>query len=100
MTVFIDGARHGFGRMVMCPMLADTPAELHAMAEAISMRREWYASPATASFPHYDLSLTRRKLALERGAKELTRQGLNAHMKRVRAELIAHGHTWKSAGWY
>jgi hypothetical protein len=100
MTVFIDGARNGFGRMVMCHMLADTPAELHAMAEAIGMRREWYQSPETASFPHYDLSLTRRKLALERGAKELTRQELNAHMKRVRAELIAHGHTWKSAGWY
>ena len=100
MTVFVDGARNGFGRMVMCHMLADTPDELHAMADAIGMKRQWYQSPDKASFPHYDLSLTRRALAVAKGAKEVTRQELNAHMKRVRTELIAHGHTWKSAGWY
>ena len=99
MTVYIDGARNGFGRMVMCHMLADTPAELHAMADAIGMKREWYQSPDKASFPHYDLSLSRRKLALDRGAKELTRQELNAHMKATKARLIAEGHTWQSAGW-
>jgi len=100
MTVFIDGARNGFGRMVMCHMLADTPNELHAMADAIGMKRQWYQSPDKASFPHYDLSLTRRALAVAKGAKEVTRQELSAHMKRVKAELIAQGHTWKSAGWY
>jgi len=86
--------------MVMCHMLADTPNELHAMADAIGMKRQWYQSPDKASFPHYDLSLTRRALAVAKGAKEVTRQELSAHMKRVKAELIAQGHTWKSAGWY
>ncbi len=99
MTVYIDGARNGFGRMVMCHMLADTPAELHAMAAAIGMRRQWYQSPDKASFPHYDLSLTRRALAVAKGAKEITRQELSAHMKHVKASLIAQGHTWVSAGW-
>ena len=99
MTVYIDGARNGYGRMVMCHMLANTPNELHAMADAIGMRREWYQSPDKASFPHYDLSLSRRKLALERGAKEVTRKELSAYIKETRARLIEQGHTWKSAGW-
>jgi hypothetical protein len=64
------------------------------------MKRQWYQSPEKVSFPHYDLSQTRRALAVSRGAKELTRQELSTHMKRVKAELIAQGHTWKSAGWY
>ena len=100
MAVYVDGARNGFGRMVMCHMLADTPAELHAMADAIGLKRQWYQSPDKASFPHYDLSLTRRKLALANGAKELTRQELSAYMKRVKTELITAGKTWKAAGWF
>lgn len=99
MAVYVDGERNGFGRMVMCHMLADTPDELHAMADAIGMKRQWYQSPDKASFPHYDLSLTRRKLAVAKGAKEVTRQELSAHMKRVRSELIAAGQTWKTSGW-
>lgn len=99
MSVYVDGARNGFGRMVMCHMVADTPAELHAMATAIGMKRHWYQSPEKTSFPHYDLSLTRRALALTAGAKEITRQELGAHMKRVKAELIAAGQTWQLGGW-
>ena len=99
MAVYIDGARNGFGRMVMCHMLADTPEELHAMADKIGMKRQWYQSPDKASFPHYDLSLSRRKLAVENGAKELTRQELSAYMKQVKAHLIANCQTWQSSGW-
>ncbi len=99
MTVYVDGARNGYGRMVMCHMVADTPNELHTMAAMIGLRYDWYQSPDKASFPHYDLSLTRRALALSAGAKELTRQELGAHMKRVKSELIAAGQTWQSSGW-
>jgi Protein of unknown function (DUF4031) len=99
MPVYVDSARNGFGRMVLCHMIADTPAELHAMALLIGMRREWYQSPATASFPHYDVSLSRRKIALANGAREIERQELAAHMKRVRKELITAGQTWLSSGW-
>lgn len=99
MAVYVDSARNGFGRMVMCHMLADTPIELHAMADAVGMKRQWYQSPDKASFPHYDLSLSRRRLALEHGAKELSRQELSAHMKETKRRLIAQGYTWASAGW-
>jgi Protein of unknown function (DUF4031) len=99
MTVYIDGARNGFGRMVMCHMVADTPEELHEISQAIGLKKQWYQSPAKASFPHYDLSLTRRALAIAKGAKELTRQELGAYMKVTKSRLIARGATWKSAGW-
>ena len=98
-TVYVDGERNGFGRMVMCHMLADTPDELHAMASAIGMKRQWYQSPAKASFPHYDLSLTRRALAVAQGAKEIGRRECAAFMKETKRRLIAEGATWISAGW-
>jgi hypothetical protein len=81
-------------------MLADTPGELHTMAARIGLKRQWYQSPDKASFPHYDLSLSRRAFALSAGAKELTRQELSAYMKNVKRALIAAGKTWASDGWY
>ena len=99
MTVYVDHARNGLGRMVMCHMLADTPSELHEMAAAIGMKRQWYQSPDKASFPHYDVSLSRRALAVSRGAKEISRQECAAFMKQTKSVLIAAGQTWQSSGW-
>jgi hypothetical protein len=59
--------------MVMCHMLADTEAELHAMADRLGMRREWY-QPGRR--PHYDLSKTRRAEAMRLGAIEVTSREL------------------------
>lgn len=99
MAVYVDGARNKFGRMIMCHMIADTPAELHAMAASIGMRRGWYQSPDKCSFPHYDLSLSRRALAIANGAREITRQEMGAFMKRTRRALIASGNNWVTSGW-
>ena len=71
MAVYVDQERNGFGRMVMCHMWADTLAELHEMAQAIGMDRDWFQP---LSFPHYDVSLSRRVIALKRGAIEVDRR--------------------------
>ena len=81
MTVYVDRARNRLGRMVMCHMIADTLDELHAMALLIGMHREWFQP---ASFPHYDVSLTRRALALQFGAIEVDRRELVTVMRRCR----------------
>jgi hypothetical protein len=86
-TVYVDGARNRLGRMLCCHMVADELDELHAMAAAIGMRRVWFQ--AHASTPHYDVSLTRRQLALELGAVEVDRRGMALLCRRLRAPLQA-----------
>jgi hypothetical protein len=100
MPVYVDGERNGFGRMVMCHMVADTPEELHAMAASIGMKREWYQSPEKVSFPHYDLSLSRRALAIKNGAKEISRQELVTFMKAIKQPLLAARRTWRETAWW
>ncbi len=83
MAVYVDQARHPYGRMLMGHMVADTLDELHAMAAAIGMRREWFQP---TSFPHYDVSIQRREAALRLGAVVVDRRELARIMRRVRAE--------------
>lgn len=54
-----------------CHLLADTEAELHAMADRIGLRRSWYQPRPKASIPHYDLTPAKRKLAVRAGAVEM-----------------------------
>jgi len=72
--------------MVMCHMFADTAAELHKLASAIGMKREWYQP---VSFPHYDVSVGRRRNALRLGAIEVDRRTGYAIRKTIRQRIIA-----------
>lgn len=62
-------------------MTADTLDELHALADAIGLRRAWFQKRARV--PHYDLTPSKRELALRAGAifvpgKEQARRRLAA----------------------
>lgn len=81
MPVYVDKARNRLGRMIMCHMIADTLDELHHMASAIGMKRDWFQS---TKFPHYDVSLSRRSLAIKFGAIELDRREIVIAMRRIR----------------
>lgn len=65
MTVYVDNAKIPFRNMLMCHMVADNEVELHKMADKIGLKREWYQGD------HYDISLSKRKLALKYGAKQI-----------------------------
>lgn len=52
-----------------CHLWADSLEELHAMAESIGMKREWFQD--REGFPHYDLVPARRGAAVKRGAIEV-----------------------------
>ena len=89
MSVFVDDMRAKFGRYVMCHMLADSDAELHAMADRIGVARKWWQSPARTSGSHYDIALSKRALALNAGAIPITMRqagAMNAR-RRVTGEL-------------
>ena len=82
MAVYVDNMRAGFGRMVMCHMVADTTAELLTMADAIGVRRKWLQKAGT-HYEHFDICLSKRNLAVQLGAVELTMREL-AYMLRAR----------------
>lgn len=80
--IYIDAMNASFGRMVMCHMISDeSEEELHAFAEKIGMKRAWFQAK---SFPHYDVSKSRKAEALKLGAKEIDRNGLVEAMNRYR----------------
>jgi len=66
MAVYVDNMRARVGRLIMCHMIADTEDELHVMADQIGVARRWYQGD------HYDIALSKRYLALEAGAVEIT----------------------------
>lgn len=70
MAVYVDDMRAGYGRMVMCHMIADTDEELHAMADKIGVARKWHQDTLAGS--HYDIALSKRALAVQFGAHEIT----------------------------
>jgi uncharacterized protein DUF4031 len=69
-TVYVDDMRAAFGRMIMCHMIADTEAELHAMADRIGVARKWFQRKPSGD--HYDIALSKRRLAVQFGAREIT----------------------------
>ena len=67
----------------MCHMIADTPDELHAMADKIGVARKWFQR--MSSFPHYDIAQSKRALAVDNGAVELhTRMDMGRKMQEIR----------------
>ncbi len=67
--VYVDKSIYRLGRMIMCHMIADDLDELHAMAEKIGLRRAWFQDKP--GHPHYDVSKSKRTLAIQHGAVEV-----------------------------
>lgn len=82
MTVYVDEPLDwGLGSVkeaarvrYWCHMFADTLTELHEMADKIGMRRSWFQGRPNHVHAHYDLTKSRRALALSLGAKEAPKE--------------------------
>lgn len=79
MSVFVDDMRAPFGRMVMCHMVADSTDELLEMADRIGVSRRWLQHAGTPK-EHFDISLTKRALAVRAGAVEVTTREVGARL--------------------
>ncbi len=88
MSIYVDKAIYYYGRMIMCHMIADTPDELHAMADRIGVARRWFQAPPNASFWHYDVCKSKRAVAVSAGAIECDRTSFVAAIRRIRATGI------------
>lgn len=67
MTVYVDDYLAPYRRMLMCHMIADTEEELHTMAEALGLKRQWFQDKVRGR-EHYDICASKRKLAVKLGA--------------------------------
>lgn len=67
-----------------CHMVADTVDELHMMAATIGLRRSWFQPQSS---PHYDLTCTKRRLAIENGATPLNRIDIVNKIRDLRASV-------------
>lgn len=94
MTVYVDDMRAPYGRMVMCHMVADSEDELLSMADRIGVSRRWHQYPGTPK-SHFDIALTKRRLAVEQGAIEISSREL---AMKVRDRRTTQGGTHASAG--
>ncbi len=71
MSVYVDDMARRMGRMLMYHMVADTSAELLAMAKKLGVSHKWIQHAGTHK-EHFDICLAKRRLAVERGAIEIT----------------------------
>lgn len=84
MPVYVDTlVNWGWKLGESCHLIADTLDELHAFASKIGMKREWLQISANHT-PHYDLTASRRKVAVDKGAIELPRRDFVAKMKEIK----------------
>jgi len=68
--VYVDGVEIPFKGKIMCHMIADSTEELNEMADLIGLNRSWIQNPGSL-FEHYDVSLGKKRIAIENGAKEI-----------------------------
>ena len=75
MAVYVDNYFGSFGRMRMCHMMADSTPELLEMVDTIGVNRKWIQYPGTGR-EHFDICTSKRALAVNNGAIELSAREL------------------------
>lgn len=83
MSVYVDSAKHRYGRMLMSHMVADSDEELLAMADSITLPRRWHQKPGTYR-SHFDLCQSKRALAIHRGAIVVSQRELGRILRAKR----------------
>jgi hypothetical protein len=105
MTVYVDNMEAAFGRMKMCHCWADSREELFDMMRRIGVQTKWFQRPdepdapegMRASWEHFDIAMTKRKLAVENGAVEVCMFTMaeHANMQQFRKAIAAQ--QWRRA---
>lgn len=83
MPVYVDKPDKPYRNMMMCHMIADTQAELLAMAAILGLDRRWIQDAGTYS-EHFDIAKTKRTSAVQSGAIQLTNKELGQKLRERR----------------
>ncbi|MBK4217023.1 DUF4031 domain-containing protein [Paracoccus caeni] len=67
----------------MCHMIADSSDELLQMADRIGVQRKWLQHAGT-HHEHFDIAMSKRRLAVAAGAVEVTRLELGRILRKRR----------------
>ena len=89
MAVYVDDMKAAYRGMIMCHMMSDTNHELIAMAIKIGVNPRWIQKEGSV-YEHFDISMGKRKLAVQAGAIEMTRKDLIRKMVMGRKEATAN----------
>lgn len=86
MRIYVDEAIHRWRGQLWCHMFSPDIEALHVFARSIGMKRAWFQDPLTmpkVSWPHYDINVSRRQIAVARGAVPVGRHQTVAMSKVV-----------------
>lgn len=91
MSVYVDDVQHRFGSMIMCHLWADTLEELLDMVDKIGVQRKWiqghkelsFGKHRNASWVHFDISLSKKALAIKNGAILTDKYGPVIHTQKL-----------------
>lgn len=86
MAVYVDESRFKLRGQLYCHMIADSEAELDAMADTIGLKRAWKQAAVHRFVEHYDLAPSKRALAICHGAIELSVRELPLRSIRIKGE--------------
>lgn len=86
MAIYVDSVRIEWRGRRWCHMVASSLEELHSFAGELGLRFEWFQEKA--SYPHYDITLETRAIAISKGAIVADRFMLISAAKQLKLELI------------
>lgn len=85
MTVYVDNERVQWKGREWCHLVADSLAELHEFGRQLRLQREWFQE--NASYPHYDVTTSKRSIALTLGAVPGDRRTIIRCAKKLKLEM-------------
>lgn len=91
MAVYVDDVQHRYERnlptgarfYLMCHLWADTEAELLGMVDAIGVARRYVQKPPKATWLHFDIAKSKKRLAILAGAILTDKYGPVEHVARL-----------------
>lgn len=96
MTIYVDECTLKFRGKLWSHMVADSLDELHAFAERLRLKREWFQHRTL--YPHYDVTQSVRAKAVELGAQICDKRTVVSKAKALRFELNALHRAQSAAG--